>query len=394
MSDHKKNASQTGLLTVGQELDRLFSWVEARRLADQNLFLLAGLLAILAIASSFPNYHRFEFGNSPFMREAMEWKFAHPLLPIPVQQIAEQFHAEGELGNISHMEKCSYRVLIPLVAHVFGFGTTTALIIQQVLAVLLLLLALAMLRHLFQDTLSALFAAMMLAASFPGQWGFSDFVCFDGYGYFLIAMALWTRSPWVLAATVFAGGLCDERVILVTPLIWLWNSVRSGPNDFSIKNLLWPRATHWGLIAGVLLFGMVRIYLGLKWGTLVETSEIGERFLFIKGLHFLPLTVLTGFKGGVVIFFFSIALLLARRRFALLALAIFAALPALLAAVMVWDLSRSFYYIFPALFLGMAVMANQCSRSECRKIMFCACLGSLVFSTCFIQPFNIRMLNY
>jgi len=234
----------------------------------------------------------------------------------------------------------------------------------------------------------------MLAASFPGQWGFSDFVCFDGYGYFLIAMALWTRSPWVLAATVFAGGLCDERVILVTPLIWLWNSVRSGPNDFSIKNLLWPRATHWGLIAGVLLFGMVRIYLGLKWGTLVETSEIGERFLFIKGLHFLPLTVLTGFKGGVVIFFFSIALLLARRRFALLALAIFAALPALLAAVMVWDLSRSFYYIFPALFLGMAVMANQCSRRECRKIMFCACLGSLVFSTCFIQPFNIRMLNY
>ena len=394
MSDHKKNASQTGLLTVGQELDRLFSWVEARRLADQNLFLLAGLLAILAIASSFPNYHRFEFGNSPFMREAMEWKFAHPLLPIPVQQIAEQFHAEGELGNISHMEKCSYRVLIPLVAHVFGFGTTTALIIQQVLAALLLLLALAILRHLFQDTLSALFASMMLAASFPGQWGFSDFVCFDGYGYFLIAMALWTRSPWVLAATVFAGGLCDERVILVTPLIWLWNSVRSGPNDFSIKNLLWPRATHWGLIAGVLLFGMVRIYLGLKWGTLVETSEIGERFLFIKGLHFLPLTVLTGFKGGVVIFFFSIALLLARRRFALLALAIFAALPALLAAVMVWDLSRSFYYIFPALFLGMAVMANQCSRRECRKIMFCACLGSLVFSTCFIQPFNIRMLNY
>ena len=394
MSDHKKNASQIGLLTVGQELDRLFSWLEARRLADQNLILLAGLLAILAIASSFPNYHRFEFGNSPFMREAMEWKFAHPLLPIPVQQIAEQFHAEGELGNISHMEKCSYRVLIPLVAHVFGFGTTTALIIQQVLAVLLLLLALAMLRHLFQDTLSALFAAMMLAASFPGQWGFSDFVCFDGYGYFLIAMALWTRSPWVLAATVFAGGLCDERVILVTPLIWLWNSVRSGPNDFSIKNLLWPRATHWGLIAGVLLFGMVRIYLGLKWGTLVETSEIGERFLFIKGLHFLPLTVLTGFKGGVVIFFFSIALLLARRRFALLALAIFAALPALLAAVMVWDLSRSFYYIFPALFLGMAVMANQCSRRECRKIMFCACLGSLVFSTCFIQPFNIRMLNY
>jgi len=394
MSDHKKNASQTGLLTVGQELDRLFSWVEARRLADQNLFLLAGLLAILAIASSFPNYHRFEFGNSPFMREAMEWKFAHPLMPIPVQQIAEQFHAEGELGNISHMEKCSYRVLIPLVAHVFGFGTITALIIQQVLAVLLLLLALTTLRHLFQDTLSALFAAMMLAASFPGQWGFSDFVCFDGYGYFLIAMALWTRSPWVLAATVFAGGLCDERVILVTPLIWLWNSVRSGPNDFSIKNLLWPRATHWGLIAGVLLFGMVRIYLGLKWGTLVETSEIGERFLFIKGLHFLPLTVLTGFKGGVVIFFFSIALLLARRRFALLALAIFAALPALLAAVMVWDLSRSFYYIFPALFLGMAAMANQCSRSECRKIMFCACLGSLVFSTCFIQPFNIRMLNY
>jgi hypothetical protein len=316
------------------------------------------------------------------------------LSPIPAQQIAAQFNAESELGNISHMEKCSYRVLIPLIAYTFGFGTHTALIIQHVLAGLLLLLVLATLRKIFQDNLSALFAAMMFAASFPGQWGFCDFVCFDGYGYFLIAVALWTRSPWVLAATVFAGGLCDERVILVTPLIWLWNSVRSGPKDLTIKNLLWPRATHFGLLAGVFLFGVMRIYLGIKWGALVETSEIGEKFLFRKGLHFLPLTVLTGFKGGTIIFFISIALLLAHRRIALLALAIGAALPALAAAVMVWDLSRSFYYIFPALFLGIAVLAQQCSISECRKIMFCAFLGSLLFSTCFVQPFNIRMLNY
>jgi hypothetical protein len=187
-------------------------------------------------------------------------------------------------------------LLVPLLAHAFGFGPRTALIIQQVLACLTLLLALVTLREIFKDALSALFAAMMLAASFPGQWGFSDRFCFDGYAYFLIALAFWTSSPWVLAAAVLAGGLCDERVILVTPLVWLWIGIRHGrqTDDFSLKNLMWPRANHVALVAGIGLFGLMRVYLALKWGSFYEASEILQWNMFLKSVHFLPSALLTG----------------------------------------------------------------------------------------------------
>lgn len=396
MSNQQKISARSGLKVIGQELDRLFAWIEARKLADANLLLLTGLLVVLAIASSLPNYSRFEFGGGKLGNAAMEWKFQNPMSPIPVKQISAKEHDEVSFGVISHLEKRSYRLLVPLLAHTFGFGLKTALIIQQVLACLFLLLALATLRKFFQDNLSALFAAMMMAVSFPGQWGFCDFFCFDGYAYFLIALAVWTTSPWVLAAAVFAGGLSDERVIMVTPLIWLWISIRNGreAGGFSVRSLLWPRVNHLALSAAVILFVLLRLYIAAKWGSLYETSDICQWAVIKKCIHFLPSAILTGLKGGIIIFLAAIALFLARRRFALLALAVCAVIPSLMTTLMVFDLSRSLYYAFPALFMAMAVLAQQCSVSDCRKITFCAFLGSALFPTCYVCPFSISLLNY
>lgn len=397
ISDNSKTTTPNGLHAIGNALDKLFAWVEVHGLAKKNPLLIAGFLVILSIVSALPSYSHFQFGGgSPLLRSAMEWKFHNPLLPIPAKQIAFQVHDESETGGISHVEKMSYRLLVPLIGYTFGFGTMTALVIQQVLACLFLLIVLLTLRRVFEDKLSALLAGMMVATSFPGQWGFSDFVFFDGVAYFFIALAFWTTSPWMVAGAVLAGGLTDERVILMTPLIWLWNGFRNGcgTEGFSVRSLLWPRANHFGIFAGVILFGLVRLYLALKWGSLYEASEVCEWIIIKKCIHFLPIATLTGFKGGIIVFFVSTALLIVRRRFALLALAGCAVMPSLMAAIMVWDLSRSLYYAFPSLFLGMTVLARQCSISECRKIMFCSFLGSILFSTCYIQPFNIRLLNY
>jgi len=181
---------------------------------------------------------------------------------------------------------------------------------------------------------------------------------------------------------------------MAAPLIWLWIGVRAGciTGNFCIKNLLWPRAGQFGMVIGIALFLLVRVLLALKWGTLYNTSDIGDPFK--KCLHFLPTAVLLGIKGGVLVFFSATMILIARRKFALLLLASCVVIPSVVTALMVYDLARSLYYAFPALFIATAVLAQRCSVDECRKILLCAFLGCLCFQTCYVGPFNIKLLNY
>ncbi|HTB85055.1 MAG TPA: hypothetical protein VK742_15480 [Candidatus Sulfotelmatobacter sp.] len=395
MNSQTPNVSRDGLRAAARGLDGFLNRIDSWGLAQKNIMILTVLLAIFAIMTALPNYRHFHYGGEEFGTAVMQWKFDHPLQPVPVKEMAVQMHEDRE-GVISHMEKMSYRVFVPLVAHVLGLSPTTALALQQVLACLFLLLVLAITREIFQDKLSALLAAMMVAVSFPGQWGFSDFFFYDGYAYFLIALAVWTTSPLVAAAAILAGGLTDERAILTAPLIWLWIGLRRSlkTGDFSLKNFLMPQPGQIGLIAGVITFVAVRLWLAHRWGTFYEGSDICEWSMTKKSIHFLPTAILTGLKGGLVIVGLAVALLLVRRKYFLLALAVCAVIPVLLATILVFDLSRSLFYAFPVLFIAAAVLARQCQTNECRRITFCALLGSALFPTCYVAPFDITLLNY
>jgi len=394
MSHQSQNISRDGLRTVAQGLDKFLTRIDAGGIAQKNIFVLTMLLAVLAIITARPDYGHFHFGGGPLGNAVMQWKFDHPLQPVPVKEMAAQMH-ENYFGLISHLEKTSYRIFVPLVAHTLGFSPTAALVLQQILACFFLLLTLSVAREILRDNLSALLAAMMVAVSFPGQWGFDDFLFFDGYAYFLIALAVWTTSPLVLAAAVLAGGLTDERVIIAAPLIYLWISVRHGmkSSDLSAKNILRPRAGHIGLMAGVILFGGVRLLLAHKWGAFYEASLVCQWDIAKNNTLFLPAAILTGLKGGIVIIGLALALLLASCRYFLLSLACLCVIPSLLATIMVGDLTRSLFYAFPAIFIALAVIAHQCGTNDARRrVTFYALLGSALFPTCWVAPCNIYLL--
>src|SRR5262249_7620457 len=142
-----------------------------------------------------PDYRRFEpFPFAPWAAAALKWKFDHPLEIIPVQQ----FDAEArphETGVVEHLLKRSYRIAVPLAANFVGVGPIGALLAQQVGGVLFLALAVATGRLLTRDYVSGLLVGLLFATSFVGQWGFNDFIYFDGIAYLCIATCIW--SPWI-----------------------------------------------------------------------------------------------------------------------------------------------------------------------------------------------------
>ncbi len=360
-------------------------WIQRRSWASWNLCGLSILLAVLSLATACPDYRHFEpYAGSPWAAEALDWKFRHPFAKIPVSDFALQAR-EGEQGIAEQLEKRSYRVSIPAVGNVLRSGVRTALTAQQAGAVIFLAIFLLVSREALGDPTSALFAGVMAATSFVGQWGFNDFTNFDGFAYLVLLLSLWNQSVIGLAVLTVFGGFCDERVILAAPLVWLWHAVRErGHSGIGrVGDLMRPNGAQVGLIFGLVAFSGLRWWLGEHFGEIASTS--GMSLGVVKNnVLWLPLALACGLKGGVILFVAAGLGLLIHRRTGLLTWGVLALLPGLCASIWVYDLTRSLAFGFPAFFLAMAVLRQAFGVQEVRRLLFCAALGCLAFPTYWI----------
>ncbi|MGH7970986.1 MAG: hypothetical protein ACREIC_19875, partial [Limisphaerales bacterium] len=371
-----------------QRLDAVILWIEARKWAERNLALIAVALSAISLVTACPDYARFgPYPGVPWAAEAVSWKFQHPFARIPVSEFRNQAGASGS-GIIEQLEKRSYRIAIPATANVLGMSVTHAIAIQQVAAVAFLGMFVLLARETLGDATSALFAGVMAATSFIGQWGFNDFTNFDGSAYLILLLLLWARWPVFVALLAVVGGFCDERVILATPLVWLWHVARGAPGDPSQSLVCEPgngpihykpaafrpdRVT-WGLLVGLIGFSVLRLLLGYRWGQMVNTSGMGIGVVK-SNLLWLPLALFAGIKGGMLLLLGAGSLLVVHRRMRYMALVGFACAPCMLAALWVYDLTRSLAFGFPAYFLAMTVLRRHMSAIEIRRLTFVAALG-------------------
>ena len=311
-----------------------------RRLARVQLmksWLLRLSACALLIVSSFvvakPDFHHFLHWHPDWVEQALDWKIDHPLQPIPAEQFARP--APEMEGMTSHLKNRTYRVTLPLIAHFSGLGIRGAEIIAFVSALLFPIVLYAFFHRSLEDPITAFLLALTVSCSYVGQWGIHNFGFFDGVGYLLLALAIYTRHPALIATTLIFGAFSDERVLTATPLVYLLHG-----------GLEKPTKGQWGVIAGCVVFVILRIAFGLHTGVSYGGGHVGWAS-FRYNLAFLPLAVALVYKGLLVT---SVAGLLGMSQKQILTLAI-AAAPGIFASLAVWDLCRSLAYTFPAMLL-------------------------------------------
>jgi hypothetical protein len=136
-----------------------------------------------------------------------------------------------------------------------------------------------------------------------------------------------------------------------------------------------------GLLAGLIVFGVLRVWLGAEWGAIGNMSGVMNIRVIKNNMLWLPLAMAVGMKGTVLPIGLTLAAFVAARKPRVLLLFAFAALPVLAAAIAVYDLSRSLAYAFPVYFAAMAIIPSVLPLQEMRRLFACAALASAVFPT-------------
>jgi hypothetical protein len=361
-------------------LDAVIGWLEKRTDWVDRQFILAPVLAAIAITIACPTYKRFgPFAeHSPWAAQALNWQTQHLLEPIPVERFAVGALPGGE-GVMQYLRKRSYRVTVPILSHYTGLSLKGFVGLEQFTSCLFLLFAYQIFLKIFKDRLTAFLAAVATAGSFVGQWGFYGFDTFDGLAYFVMMLILRAKRPWAIPLLVVAAGFIDDRAIIAMPMLYLFqeNSANLSSGQWTLS----PNPLRIAILVGIICFGVLRIALGIHMGRMFDFSGTLTQWFLVHNLLIFEISLLALFKGISLLIGTSVLVIAKKRAFRNAFLLVASATCSVLAALYVADLSRSLCYIFPCIFLCARIVAQELDVTALRRLCLCAAIVSISMPT-------------
>ena len=282
----------------------------------------------------------------------------------------------------------AYRIVQPVLAHFFRLcgerRDLFALLGSPGIAYLALIIALACchwaLRQRFNGRISLL-TTFGISTTMVTQWTNLYWGHPDSISLLAIALLLCTFRPAIVTTLVAIGSLNDERVLLALPFIatWWW------PDRASWKEALSKMSPQIiAMVIGIAICLFFRITLDLGWiGEGIDKAypvkEISGLSRIFEPKEFFSLLVMVslGFRWLWIMPIFSLFLIGQNKINGYSVLYLASLCLTILATFTVADVSRSFAFIFPAIFIAMEIIRDNCNWSEKNLCFFLALLLSL-----------------
>ncbi|HTC34553.1 MAG TPA: hypothetical protein VK724_14330 [Bryobacteraceae bacterium] len=291
---------------------------------------LKALCAVAAIAlfRAFPSYDALASDFHRGTWRDVQIKFDHPLIDT------SRIFAPG-----SHESKLTYRLTVPILAHVLHLGETGLLILFGLSGFVLLYLILKVVFTLTGSKRAALFVCLAVACVWPGQAAFHELRggYYDALALCLLVAACATSSSLLTAALIFLAAWTDERALIASSFVFL---LRRGK--------------------AVAVVVAAAVYLGIRAYLTATISGVdvgGVGFVILsQQLNVIPLAIWTGL-GGAWMLVFAGALAFVREKRYLAAAGFCGALAlVIVVSMLVADTTRSMAYCLPAAFVALTAL--------------------------------------
>jgi hypothetical protein len=329
-----------------------------------------------------------------------------------LQQFAHPFQATQH-GFGTHEAKTAFRLTVPVLAHVLGFGFRGAIVLQVLSGVAVLWLSVIVGFQATRDRVLAALCAFGVAGTFAGVAAFTDDYrgLFDGVAYALLLGALWRGPAWATFACVFLAAYTDERALLASTLVlaWWWlepplraleggrHTPRQAHQDGSPwGGRPWFGATpRWPAVVAVLAawaaYGISRLALiriaGLQ-SVISGTVLVGPR-TFVVQIHTFPFGIWTALETLWIPVIAALLVLGVWRRGLALVLAIDIA-AVLVVGNSVSDVTRSVAYVLPAFFIAVRILAESEPRERLHGWLVACSLLAVAIPTYYTGMNEIR----
>ncbi len=303
---------------------------------------LCGVLAI-SLFRAFPSYDALGTNFHQSTWRDIQIKFDHPFIDT-----AKLFPAG------SHESNLTFRLTVPILAHVFHLHELELLIFFALVGIVLLYLVLKVSFTLSDSKRVALFVCLTTACAWPGEAAFHELRggYYDALALCLLVAAFATSSSLLAAAFLFLAAWTDERALIASSFVFLLYAYQnSGIRRFLTGK---PAAV---IVAAAAYLG-TRAYLTATHSYILSTSGVGLSVL-AQQINVIPLAIWTGLGGGWILVALGLATLFRQKSY--LAFAAFCAVLAgmMVASLAVADVTRSMAYCLPAVFVALAALSSS-----------------------------------
>lgn len=329
---------------------------------------LKALLAIAALSllRAFPSYDALA---TKFVEETwrdVQIKFEHPLLDT-----SKAFSPDAHQSNLT------FRLVVPMLAHIFRLHERGLLILSAFAGLLLLYQILAIVYNATSSRRAAFLICLATACVWPGEAAYHELRggYYDAITICLSVCAFATSSPAGAFAFLFLAAWTDERGLIAAPFLFLL-SVFNGARFYQGKA--------GAAIAAATAYLCTRAYLTTAHSYPVRPTAALEFQILSQQVNVIPLAIWSGLSGSWIIVALGVAALFLQRR---LNAGLFAAtlIATITISLTVVDVTRSMAFCLPAVFVAVAALSRTESLQRVERIAALAAIISFVVPTFYLE---------
>jgi len=277
-----------------------------------------------------------------------------------VQKIEHPFRDMSDYPPESTQSKRTFRITVPLIAHLLGLDIIWVYVLQWICGFLLLAVTVRMVHEWFQDRLTAFLATLYLAAVYPGSAAFLEYwSLFDAFAYLFLLLAFYFSSPALIGALVLVAAYTDERALIASPAIILFHAIRLTPRDSMVRPVALLNYQTAAVVIGWAFYFIIRSYLASAYDLTTSTGGVGlSSLLNFRQLHVGHIGIWGAFEAGWLFFPLALTELWIRRERWLAVLWAISLSISLLTAILVQDITRSASYLIGSLLLAWLILSR------------------------------------
>ncbi|MEY2828494.1 MAG: hypothetical protein RIQ33_352 [Bacteroidota bacterium] len=315
----------------------------------------------------------------------------------------ENLFKQPPYRDVSHAAKKTFRITVPLIAKVFHFNNWATVAFIWLLNILFLFFLLEFLVQLLNDKTIAFLGTFGFTFIYAGHAGFTDIASwFDEAAYFFLLMALFSKQKWVIYCSIILACFTDERAFASSVLVAVFHYF-SSENKSLLQHLKQISKCSISIIA---LCTAIFIRILLQQIFNLHTSSAGASISnILNDSDFWGMGIWT-FLEGYWLLVGTLFLFLMYSKQYLKSVALISIIGLfIMGAFMVFDETRSGSYMFPILFIAIAILQNELTTVEWRMLFLIIAIICFIFPAYYIisdtspytlwyKPIFVRVLDF
>ncbi|MFT4032043.1 MAG: hypothetical protein QM669_06455 [Siphonobacter sp.] len=340
----------------------------------RSVLLFTGLIFLVA----FPSYDRFFTTNHDY------YEFWQHLS----RQVDHPFTQQTGLAPASHEAKTTFRLVAPLAGKLVGWispmaGVWFMFLVQHLLGFLFMHVVLTYAYRLTANRVTSfLFLGCLSCIYLTRSFFYELYGLFDGYAFAFIMLAVVARSPIQCMAALFFAFWTDERAIVASPLVLLYQLSVILPT-YTFTDLLKQWKWYGSYVILIAVYAALRFFLMSYFHLDVPLGDDADAGLSLiyRNILELPLATFLTYEGCWLIIGWLFVYYCYKRAWWEIVLYGSMTIVVWVVAGSVLDFTRSFCYGFPLLMLGFYEMTRHFTASQLQKYLFIVLTISVMIPT-------------